>query len=158
MVMRRLFGLILALSILAPASPLTTSAPAAPRLVVMLVVDQMRNDYIDDYGSNWTHGLRRLVSEGARFRNAAYPYFNTVTCAGHATIGTGTVPAIHGIILNQWWHREDQRERMTRRPRRSRTAAGSRAGGTARYGCGSRPSPRRWTVRRAIARTSSPWR
>ena len=71
----------------------------------------MRNDYIDDYGASWTHGLRRLVSEGARFRNAAYPYFNTVTCAGHATIGTGTVPAFHGIILNQWWHREDQRER-----------------------------------------------
>ena len=110
--MRRLFGLILALSILAPASPVTTSTtPAAPRLVVMLVVDQMRNDYIDDYGASWTHGLRRLVSEGARFRNAAYPYFNTVTCAGHATIGTGTVPAFHGIILNQWWHREDQRER-----------------------------------------------
>ena len=80
--MRRLFGLILALSILAPASPVTTSAtPALPRLVVMLVVDQMRNDYIDDYGASWTHGLRRLVSEGARFRNAAYPYFNTVTCA-----------------------------------------------------------------------------
>jgi predicted AlkP superfamily pyrophosphatase or phosphodiesterase len=112
MVMRRLFGLILALSILAPASPVTTSAaPAAPRLVVMLVVDQMRNDYIDDYGASWAHGLRRLLSEGARFRNAAYPYFNTVTCAGHATIGTGTVPAFHGIILNQWWHREDQRER-----------------------------------------------
>ena len=74
----------------------------------MLVVDQMRNDYIDDYGGGWTRGLRRLLSEGARFRNAAYPYFNTVTSAGHATIGTGTVPAFHGIILNHLWHRDDQ--------------------------------------------------
>ena len=105
--MRRLFGLILALSILAPASPVTTSAtPAAPRLVVMLVVDQMRNDYIDDYGASWAHGLRRLVSEGARFRNAAYPYFNTVTCAGHATIATGSFPHTHGIFQNNWWDRD----------------------------------------------------
>ena len=76
----------------------------------MLVVDQMRNDYIEDYGAGWTHGFRRLVSEGARFQNAAYPYFSTVTCAGHATIATGTVPAFHGIILNQWWDRNQQKE------------------------------------------------
>jgi predicted AlkP superfamily pyrophosphatase or phosphodiesterase len=94
---------------LAP-TPAPTAAPTPPRLVVVLVVDQMRNDYIEDYGSAWTRGLRRLVSEGARFRNAAYSYFNTVTCAGHATIATGTVPASHGIILNQWWHRDDQKE------------------------------------------------
>ena len=74
-----------------------------PRLVVVLVVDQMRNDYIDDYGQNWTKGLRRLVQEGARFKNAAYPYLNTVTCVGHASIATGTVPAFHGIVLNSWW-------------------------------------------------------
>jgi predicted AlkP superfamily pyrophosphatase or phosphodiesterase len=76
----------------------------------VLVVDQMRNDYIDDYGGPWTNGLRRLLREGARFRNAAYPYLNTVTCAGHATISTGTLPAFHGIILNQWWHRDEQKE------------------------------------------------
>jgi predicted AlkP superfamily pyrophosphatase or phosphodiesterase len=112
MVMQRLSGVILALALIALRSPLTTSAaPASPHLVVVLVVDQMRNDYIDDYGGGWTRGLRRLVSEGARFRNAAYPYFNTVTCAGHATIATGTVPAFHGIILNQWWHRDDRKER-----------------------------------------------
>jgi predicted AlkP superfamily pyrophosphatase or phosphodiesterase len=109
--MRRLSGVVLALSLIPPALPVTTTvAPEAPRLVVMLVVDQMRNDYIEDYGSGWTHGFRRLVSEGARFQNAAYPYFSTVTCAGHATIATGTVPAFHGIILNQWWDRNQQKE------------------------------------------------
>ena len=74
-----------------------------PRLVVILVVDQMRGDYIDDYGAAWRHGLRRLVDEGARFKDAAYPYLNTVTCVGHASISTGTVPAVHGIVLNTWW-------------------------------------------------------
>ena len=109
--MGRLICASLALALLVPVLPLATAAPAEPpRLVVMLVVDQMRNDYIDDYGGRWTRGLRRLVTEGARFRNAAYPYFNTVTCAGHATISTGTIPAVHGIILNQWWHREEQKE------------------------------------------------
>ena len=89
--MRRLSGVILAL--VADRASLTSHhfrrTQAPPRLVVVLVVDQMRNDYIDDYGAGWTQGLRRLLSEGARFRNAAYPYFNTVTCAGHATIGNG---------------------------------------------------------------------
>jgi predicted AlkP superfamily pyrophosphatase or phosphodiesterase len=109
--MRRLSGVILVLALIAPTSPVTTSvALTAPRLVVVLVVDQMRNDYIEDYGAGWTRGFRRLVAEGARFSNAAYPYFNTVTCAGHATIGTGTVPAFHGIILNGWWHRDQQKE------------------------------------------------
>ena len=98
-----------------PYSLFTVSKPVRasadrPRLVVVLVVDQMRNDYIDEYGAHWSKGLRRLVTEGARFRRAAYPYLDTVTCAGHATISTGAVPATHGIILNQWWHRDVQRE------------------------------------------------
>ena len=92
--------------ILASALPV---AAEPPKLVVVLVVDQMRNDYIDDYGSHWTGGLHRLAALGARFRNAAYPYLNTVTCAGHASIGTGTVPAVHGIVLNAWWDRASQK-------------------------------------------------
>ena len=156
--MRRLPGLVLALSLIAPASPVTTSAaPEAPRLVVMLVVDQMRNDYIEDYGAGWTHGFRRLVSEGARFQNAAYPYFSTVTCAGHATIATGTVPAFHGIILNQWWDREPAEgavvHRGSRGPDNPATAAGSREAGTAPDSCGFRPLRRRLNARRAAERT-----
>ena len=51
---------------------------------------------------------RGVEHAGARFRRAAYPYLNTVTCAGHASIGTGTVPAVHGIVLNAWWDRATQ--------------------------------------------------
>jgi predicted AlkP superfamily pyrophosphatase or phosphodiesterase len=84
--------------------------PAQPRasglkLVVILAVDQMRGDYIDRYRRQWTAGLKRLVSEGAWFRQADYPYFNTITCAGHASISTGTMPSVHGMVLNNWWDR-----------------------------------------------------
>ncbi|MEZ5283424.1 MAG: alkaline phosphatase family protein [Vicinamibacterales bacterium] len=77
--------------------------PANPSLVVVLVVDQMRYDYIERMQGRWQHGLKRLVTDGALFERNAYPYLQTVTCAGHATIGTGTFPATHGIILNAWW-------------------------------------------------------
>ena len=80
-------------------------APARPTLVVMLVVDQMRADYVLKFGHQWTGGLRRLVDEGAWFQNASYPYWYTVTCAGHATISTGTFPRTHGITGNSWWDR-----------------------------------------------------
>ncbi|MBK5296267.1 MAG: alkaline phosphatase family protein [Vicinamibacteria bacterium] len=83
--------------------------PAKPALVVVVVVDQMRRDYIQDYGQKWTKGLRRLVDQGAWFTNAAYPYTTTLTCPGHATISTGTLPSTHGIISNQWWDRAAQR-------------------------------------------------
>lgn len=86
----------------------TTDPAEPPRLVVLVVVDQMRRDYVDDYGRHWKKGLRRLLDEGAWFPRAAYPYMNTLTCAGHASIATGTVPARHGIISNQWWARESQ--------------------------------------------------
>ena len=77
-----------------------------PSLVVVLVIDQMRSDYIDSYQHQWQAGLKRLLAEGAWFRRAAYPYLGTGTCAGHATISTGTFPAQHGMILNGWWDRE----------------------------------------------------
>ncbi len=88
----------------APAVP-PAAAPVRPTLVVMLVVDQMRADYVQRYGRQWNAGLRRLIDRGAWFQNAAYPYFYTVTCAGHATISTGAFPRTHGIIGNSWWER-----------------------------------------------------
>jgi predicted AlkP superfamily pyrophosphatase or phosphodiesterase len=84
-------------------------AGAKPKLVVMLVVDQMRGDYVDKFLTQWTGGLRRLVEEGAWFRDAAYPYAATETCVGHATISTGALPATHGMIANAWWDREQQK-------------------------------------------------
>ncbi len=84
-------------------------APARPKLVVLLVVDQMRGDYVDKFLGQWSGGLRRLVQEGAWFRDAAYPYAATETCVGHATISTGALPATHGMVANAWWDRETQK-------------------------------------------------
>src|SRR5262245_14054399 len=77
-----------------------------PKLVVVLMVDQFRADYVDRFQRQWNQGLKRLVTSGAWFRRASYPYANTVTCAGHASVATGSVPATHGLILNSWWDRE----------------------------------------------------
>ena len=87
----------------AAADARQSKSDAAPKLVVIVVVDQMRADYLDRYGANLKLGLRRLMKDGARFTNGAYPYLNTVTCAGHSTIGTGSFPYRHGMILNSWF-------------------------------------------------------
>ena len=97
------FGLPTSVALTGSRQP---SATGAPKLVVLLVVDQMRADYLTDYGGHFTGGLKRLMNEGAWFQRAAYPYLNTVTCPGHATIGTGTFPYRHGMVLNEWYDRE----------------------------------------------------
>lgn len=91
------------------AGPKASQAPARPKLVVLLVVDQMRADYVDKFLGQWTGGLKRLVEEGAWFRDAAYPYAATETCVGHATISTGAFPATHGMVANAWWDRKEQK-------------------------------------------------
>lgn len=96
------------LSTVAPAQ--TPEEYRGPKLVVMLVVDQMRADYVERFSQQWSGGLRRLVEQGAWFRQAAYPYLNTVTCTGHATIATGSFPATHGIVLNSWWDRDSGKQ------------------------------------------------
>ena len=86
-----------------------TQAPGAggpPKLVVVLVADQMRSDYLDRGAPEFTSGFKRLMTEGAWFKESAYPYLGTVTCPGHATIGTGAFPYRHGYILNEWIDRQ----------------------------------------------------
>ncbi len=83
----------------------------APRLLVLVVVDQMRADYLARFEQHFTQGFRRLLRDGRIFEQTFYPYLNTVTCAGHATLGTGAWPKTHGIILNAWYRRESGRLR-----------------------------------------------
>jgi hypothetical protein len=86
-----------------PASRISAQGAAPPKLVVILVVDQMRVDYLQWYAANYSAGFSRLLRDGAWFTEAAYPYLNTITCAGHSTIGTGSFPYRHGMILNNWF-------------------------------------------------------
>jgi predicted AlkP superfamily pyrophosphatase or phosphodiesterase len=73
------------------------------------MVDQMRADAVDHFKGDWSAGLKRLVTKGAWFRRAAYPYLTTVTCAGHATVSSGAFPNTHGVFENAWWDREAHR-------------------------------------------------
>jgi len=93
-----------------PATVPQAPPPAPPKLAVILVVDQMRADYVDRFKGGWTGGLKRMIDEGAWFTNTAYPYLTTVTCAGHATISTGSFPRTHGIFQNAWWDRDAQKQ------------------------------------------------
>jgi predicted AlkP superfamily pyrophosphatase or phosphodiesterase len=86
--------------------PLVAPAQSAPKLVVVLVVDQMRGDYLTRFAGHWRAGFKTLLTEGAVFENANYAHLHTFTCAGHATIGTGAFPRTHGMISNAWWNRE----------------------------------------------------
>ncbi len=70
---------------------------------MLVVVDQMRADYIPSYSRAWTGGLKELITNGAFFTEAAYPYANLKTCAGHASIATGVLPSRHGLIDNSWF-------------------------------------------------------
>jgi predicted AlkP superfamily pyrophosphatase or phosphodiesterase len=88
-----------------PAAQSSAPQHARPKLVVLLVVDQMRGDYVDKFLGQWSGGLKRLVEEGAWFHEAAYPYAATETCPGHATVSTGAYPATHGMVANAWWDR-----------------------------------------------------
>jgi predicted AlkP superfamily pyrophosphatase or phosphodiesterase len=93
----------------AKSAAVKTTHAARPKLIVMIVVDQMRGDYVDKFRGEWNGGFKRLLAEGAWFREAAYPYAATETCVGHATISTGAFPAEHGMIANAWWDRETQK-------------------------------------------------
>lgn len=78
-----------------------------PKLIVGIVVDQMRPDYISRYWQQYGDGgFKRLVNQGYNFANTHYSYVPTYTAPGHATIFTGTTPSGHGIISNDWFSRE----------------------------------------------------
>jgi predicted AlkP superfamily pyrophosphatase or phosphodiesterase len=75
-----------------------------PKLVVGIVVDQMRYDYLFRYwGQYGNNGFKKLVNQGYSCRNTNFNYMPTYTGPGHASIYTGTTPAVHGIIANNWY-------------------------------------------------------
>lgn len=77
-----------------------------PRLVVGIVVDQMRQDYLYRYYDKYSKGgFLRLLNQGFSCENLHYNYMPTVTAPGHASIYTGTTPAFHGIVGNEWFVR-----------------------------------------------------
>lgn len=81
----------------------TQESVKKPKLVVGLVIDQMRWDYLYRYQSKYTEGgFKRLLNTGYSFNNVMIPYIPTVTALGHTSVYTGSVPSIHGIAGNDW--------------------------------------------------------
>jgi predicted AlkP superfamily pyrophosphatase or phosphodiesterase len=90
---------------------IVSKAQDRPKLVVGIVVDQMRQEYLYRYESKYSEGgFKRLMNNGFMLTNAHYNYVPTETGPGHASIYTGTTPAIHGIVANDWYDRVLKRE------------------------------------------------
>lgn len=97
-----------ALSNAQAAKKVNVSDVSAPKLIVGIVVDQMRNDYVYRYWNRYGNGgFKRLIQSGFYFKNAHFNYVPTYTGPGHSSIYTGTTPRTHGIIANDWYDKKN---------------------------------------------------
>ena len=92
--------------ILAVISMSSLQAQERPKLVVGIVVDQMKMEYLYRFSNDFSaNGFKRLMNNGYTFHNMHYNYMPTYTAPGHASIYTGTTPSTHGIIGNEWFNK-----------------------------------------------------
>ena len=103
--------LLLATFIALPVSSFASAYDIHPKLIVVIVIDQFRGDYLERYRNQFGDGgFRLLLDHGAYFSNCNYNYANTRTAPGHATLFTGAYSNGHGIVGNEWW--EPSKKRM----------------------------------------------
>lgn len=130
MVRRSLYLLIITLS----ATLLNAQKPAdaaRPKLVVGLVVDQMRWDFLYRYSDRYKEngGFKRLLNQGFSNENTLIPYTPTITACGHTCIYTGSVPALHGIMGNGWYDRALGRQVYCTEDKTEKTVGGTGSAG-----------------------------
>ena len=105
--MRKFAAALLCLLLLLPAVPAAHADAyhAKPKLVIILVFDQFRGDYVERYRDDFKtpSGFNLFLKRGANFTDCYYDYANTMTAPGHSTIGTGAYSNGHGIAVNEWW-------------------------------------------------------
>jgi predicted AlkP superfamily pyrophosphatase or phosphodiesterase len=101
--------LVLLFNYVCSAQDKTQSKPSPlnnPKLVVGIVVDQMRYDYLFRYWDKYSDsGFKKLINDGFLCKNVHYNYIPTYTAPGHASVYTGTTPSVHGIVSNDWYDR-----------------------------------------------------
>jgi predicted AlkP superfamily pyrophosphatase or phosphodiesterase len=114
--------------LLALAFSLVAATPKKPKLVVAIVIDQFRYDYLTRFRSEYRDGFDRLLTKGAVFTNARYIHFPTVTAIGHSTILTGAPPAVSGIVGNEWYDFKEQKRVTSVSDRSTRLLGGSGEG------------------------------
>jgi len=101
---RRTLVLVLLACLCIPGQLFSSAYNAHPKLVVILVIDQFRGDYLERYRDQFgENGFRLLMDRGAYFSDCNYDYANTRTAPGHASLLTGTYTSGHGIVSNEWW-------------------------------------------------------
>jgi hypothetical protein len=101
-------GFVLCLGLV--SAGLGSAYNARPKLVVIIVIDQFRGDYLERYRDRWGEGgFRLLLDRGANFTDCNYDYANTRTAPGHATLLTGAYSNGHGIMANEWWDPEKKK-------------------------------------------------
>ena len=106
--MFRLFACVFCILLTTQSYSQTT--PVKPKLVVGIVVDQMRQEYLYRFGPKFGEGgFKRFLNDGFMVRNAHYNYVPTFTGPGHASVYTGSTPAIHGIIGNDWFDKQSKK-------------------------------------------------
>ncbi|MCS6822369.1 MAG: alkaline phosphatase family protein [Microscillaceae bacterium] len=102
--MRKLYFFFCFFLILFPLRISAQNYTSKPKLVVGIVIDQMRYDYLYRFAERYGEGgFKRLLNGGFNCRNAHYNYVPTETAPGHASIYTGATPSMHGIIANNWF-------------------------------------------------------
>ncbi len=103
---RKLLAGFLSIALACAGTPWAQAAAydGRPKLVVLIVIDQFRADYLQRYRSEFKgRGFRLFLDRGAYFPDCYYGYANTKTAPGHATLGTGAYSDGHGINSNEWW-------------------------------------------------------
>ena len=83
--------------------------PPKPKLIVSIIIDQFRYDYLTRFRSDYHGGLDQLLTHGADFTNAFYGQVPTVTAAGHSIFMSGAMPSVSGIVGNSWYDRNEHR-------------------------------------------------
>src|SRR3954449_1692186 len=97
---------LLSLSFL--AFSVTGIAAERPKLVVGIIIDQFRYDYLTRFRNDYHGGLHQLMTTGADFTNAFYQQVPTVTAVGHSIFMSGAMPAVSGIVSNSWYDRSEK--------------------------------------------------
>ncbi len=109
---------------------LAQSNETKPKLVVGIVVDQMRQEYLYRFADRYSEGgFNRLMGEGFMMKNGHYNYIPTYTGPGHASVYTGATPATHGIIGNSWYVRSLDRSIYCAEDSTVSNVGGTAAGG-----------------------------
>ncbi|HVP00349.1 MAG TPA: alkaline phosphatase family protein [Bryobacteraceae bacterium] len=122
---RKLLFLLLAVSsFFSNAFAAPPEAGRKAKLVVAIVIDQFRYDYLLRFRADYNSGLDRLLKQGAVFTDAHYPQALTVTAVGHSTFLSGATPSISGIIANEWFDRETNSQVTSVLDRKSKLVGG----------------------------------